>query len=153
MLRFAIPGDSMHCMNIVLDTNVFVAALISDRGASLEVVRRCLQRRYQPCFSLALFAEYRDLLGRDALYERCLLDAGERDELFRALMAVSRMTEIYYLWRPNLSDEGDNHVMELAVAARAELIVTHNRSDFLRSELRFPEIRVLAPAEFLKENL
>ncbi len=139
-------------MNIVVDTNVLVSALISDTGASLEVLRRCLQRRYQACISLALFAEYRDLLGRDELYVRCPLDAGERDELFRALMAVSRMTDIYYLWRPNLSDEGDNHVLELAVAARAELIVTHNRSDFLRSELRFPEIQILAPADLLKEN-
>jgi predicted nucleic acid-binding protein len=67
-------------------------------------------------------------------------------------MAVCRMTDIYYLWRPNLPDEADNHVLELAVAARAAAIVTHNRADFVRSELRFPELRILAPAELLKES-
>jgi len=111
-----------------------------------------LQRRYQPCISLPLFAEYRDVLGRHELFARCPLDVTERDELFRAFMAVCRMTDIYYLWRPNLPDEADNHVLELAVAARAAAIVTHNRADFVRSELRFPELRILAPAKLLKET-
>lgn len=136
----------------LVDTNVFVSALISEAGASREVIRRCLQRRYQPCISLALFAEYRDVLGRHELFANCPLDGAERDELFRAFMAVCRMTDIYYLWRPNLPDEADNHVLELAVAARAAAIVTHNRADFVRSELRFPELRILAPAELLKET-
>ena len=138
--------------DLIVDTNVFVSALISEAGASREVIRRCLQRRYQPCISLALFAEYRDVLGRHELFANCPLDATERDELFRAFMVVCRMTDIYYLWRPNLPDEADNHVLELAVAARAAAIVTHNRADFVRSELRFPELRILAPAELLKET-
>lgn len=139
-------------IDLIVDTNVFVSALISEEGASREVIRRCLLRRYQPCISLALFAEYRDVLGRHELFANCPLDATERDELFRAFMAVCRMTDIYYLWRPNLPDEADNHVLELAVAARAAAIVTHNRADFVRSELRFPELRILAPAELLKET-
>jgi len=138
-------------VNLVVDTNVFVSALISEVGASREVIRRCLLGRYHPCVSLALFTEYRDLLGRHELYTNCALDAGERDALFRALMAVSRMTDIYFLWRPNLPDEADNHVLELAVAARAVAIVTYNLADFVRSELRFPELRILAPAQLLKE--
>ena len=142
----------MLSINIVVDTSVFVSALLGVTGASREVVRRCLRGDYSPCMSLALFAEYRDVLGRDALFAACALDAGERTELFCALMAVCRMTEIYYLWRPNLIDEGDNHVLELAVAARARAIVTHNRADFERSELLFPEIRILTPADLLKEE-
>lgn len=138
--------------DLIVDTNVFVSALISEVGASREVIRRCLQGRYQACVSLALFAEYRDVLGRHELFTNCPLDATERDELFRAFMAVCRMTDIYYLWRPNLPDEADNHVLELAVAARAAAIVTHNRADFVRSELHFPELRILAPAELLKES-
>ena len=138
-------------VSIVVDTSVFVSGLISAAGASREVLRRCLQNRYQSCMSLALFSEYRALLGRHELFVECPLDAGEREELFHALMAVSQLTEIFYLWRPNLADEGDNHVLELAVASRAAAIVTHNRTDFVRSELKFPDIRILAPADLLKE--
>jgi predicted nucleic acid-binding protein len=84
----------------------------------------------KPCISLPLFAEYLDVLGRDKLFAGCLLNSQERNALFDALMSVCRMTEIYFLWRPNLPDEADNHVMELAVAAQAGVIVTHNRTDF-----------------------
>jgi putative PIN family toxin of toxin-antitoxin system len=137
---------------LIVDTNVFISALISEAGASREVIRRCLQGRYQACMSLALFAKYRDVLGRHELFANCPLCVTEREELFCAFMAVCRMTEIYYLWRPNLPDEGDNHVLELAVAASATAIVTHNGADFMRAELRFPALRILAPADLLKES-
>ncbi len=68
-----------------------------------------------------------------------------------AFFAVSQWTEMYYLWRPNLRDEGDNHVIELAVAGNAEAIVTRNRRDFERAELRFPQVRIVTPAQCLKE--
>lgn len=68
-------------------------------------------------------------------------------------MSVCEWVQVYYLWRPNLRDEGDNHVLELAVAGAASMIVTNNVSDFLDSNLRFPEIRILKPAQVLKEWL
>ena len=56
------------------------------------------------------------------------------------------MVEIYYRWRPNLPDEADNHVLELAVAAGGATILTFNRKDFSSGELRFPEVAIQAPA-------
>lgn len=138
-------------MKIVVDTNVLVSALRSEGGASRQVLRLCLSGRVRPCVSLPLFAEYLDLLGREDLFAECGLHADQRDSLLDALLAVSEMTEIYFLWRPNLPDEGDNHVIELAVAAQADVILTYNRADFIRSELRFPGLRILTPAELLQE--
>ena len=136
----------------VIDTNVFISALRSADGAPRAVLRRCLQRQYIPCMSLALFAEYRDVLSREALFVDSPLTAPERDELFHAFAAVCQRVEIYYLWRPNLRDEADNHVLELAVAASAQAIVTYNRADFAGAELHFPALRILAPADLLKET-
>lgn len=56
-----------------------------------------------------------------------------------------------YLWRPNLRDEGDNHVVELAVAGGASTIITNNVADFRDSDLRFPDIRILTPRDLMKE--
>jgi len=136
---------------LVIDTNVFVSALRSAEGASRAVIRRCLLRQFVPCMSLALFAEYRGVMGREPLFANSPLTTSERQELFHAFVAVCRLTAIYYLWRPNLRDEADNHVLELAVAAGAQAIVTRNRADFARAELHFPKLRVLTPAEVLKE--
>jgi len=61
--------------------------------------------------------------------------------------------DVYFGWRPNIPDEGDNHLIELAVAGGAGFIVTNNVADLTGGELRFPEIRVVRPLEFMQEVL
>jgi len=58
---------------------------------------------------------------------------------------------IYYGWRPNLRDEGDNHLIELAVAGNAQYIVTYNLKDFKNMDLQFPELQIISPEAFLSE--
>jgi uncharacterized protein len=136
---------------IVLDTSVFVSALLGPTGASRAVLRACLSGRVRPLMGAALFAEYESLLSRTELFERCHLDLAEREAVLNALLSVCRWTRIYYGWRPNLRDEGDNHLIELAVAGGAEAIVTNNVRDLRSGELHFPGLRILQPADLLKE--
>jgi predicted nucleic acid-binding protein len=56
-----------------------------------------------------------------------------------------------YGWRPNLPDEGDNHLIELALAGGAHAIVTHNLRDLMGGQLRLGKLRVLTPAQCLEE--
>lgn len=55
-----------------------------------------------------------------------------------------------YLWRPNLKDEADNHVIELAIAARASYIVTNNISDFASAELMHVGYEIVTPEQILR---
>ena len=66
-------------------------------------------------------------------------------------MAAGQWVSIYFGWRPNLRDEADNHLVELAAAGGAECIVTHNTRDFERPEFAWPGLRILKPAQFLEE--
>ncbi|NTU77376.1 MAG: putative toxin-antitoxin system toxin component, PIN family [Alphaproteobacteria bacterium] len=137
-------------LRVVIDTNVLVGACLG-QGAASKVVAACLRGQCCPLVGAALLAEYEDVLGRSALFAGSRLDAGERDELLDAFLAASEWTRIYFGWRPNLSDEGDNHLVELAVAGGARYIVTRNLRDVGRMELRFPGLRVLGPEDFLRE--
>ena len=135
-----------------MDTNVFVAATLSASGASREVLRRCLLGRYEPLMGQALFTEYESVLARPELFLRSPISSKERDALWAAIISRCLWVRVYYLWRPNLSDEADNHVVELAIAGNAEAIVTHNTRDFARTELCFPELRVLTPSALIGEG-
>ena len=137
-------------MVIVVDTSVFVSACLGT-GAASKVVACCLRGEHEPLMGAALLAEYEDVLGRNALFRTCRLSAEERDELLDIFIAHCRWTRIYFGWRPNLADEADNHLVELAVAGGAERIVTGNVRDLAGSELQFPGLRAVTPAHFLKE--
>ena len=66
-------------------------------------------------------------------------------------MSVCRWVSIYYLWRPNLPDEDDNHLIELAVAGQAHWLITGNKKDIAAGELMFPDLRIVTPREYLSE--
>ena len=135
---------------IVVYTNVLVSAFTSGNGASREVLRRILNGFVRPVISTPLFTEYEDVLSRPESHARCPLSEAEQSALFDAFIAKTRMVEVYFSWRPNLRDEGDNLVVELAVAASPCDIVTHNLRDFANAELKFPSVKVLTPAQWLK---
>lgn len=138
-------------MLIVVDTNVFVGACLG-MGASNAVVADCLRGVHVPLMGTALLAEYEDVLARERLFQTCRLDAAEREELLDIFLAVCRWTSIYFGWRPNLRDEGDNHLIELAVAGQGSHIVSRNLRDIRNAELVFPDLRTVTPEQFLKET-
>ena len=134
---------------IMLDTSVLVGAFLSKAGGdNREVIRRCLKREVQPLLGVTLFSEYEDVLGRDNLMKKCPLTPWDRLVLLEAFLSVCEWVKVYYLWRPNLPDEGDNHLIELAVAGAAGAIITNNTRDLKGSNLHFPQTRILTPKQF-----
>ena len=137
-------------VTVVVDTNILVGALLRGGGSARAVLRACLNSKYQPVIGPALLAEYEDVLSRAELFANSVLSAKERWELFDGFLHQCRWVEVFYAWRPNLPDEADNHLIELAVAAQADVIVTRNLRDVSRGELKFPLLRVLAPEQCLE---
>ena len=133
-----------------MDTNIFIEAILSPSGENREVIKACLLKKLVPLMGAALFHEYEDLLSRAELMAKSTLNQRERDVLLTAFLSVSEWVKVYFLWRPNLPDEDDNHLIELALAGSAETIVTNNTKDLIHGQLRFPEMKIQTPSQFLK---
>lgn len=137
---------------IVVDTNVFISALLKSGSAPRQVLRLCLDETIQPLMGNALFSEYEEIMGRQSLFKNSLLNSRERDDLFNAYLRVCKWLPVYYLWRPNFPDEADNHLLELAIAGNAEWLVTGNTKDFTHGELKWGNCSIVTPSRFLKER-
>ena len=137
-------------IKIVVDTSVFISALIGSKGSSRELIRRCLKGEYQPLMGNALFLEYESVMQREEIISQCSLTNTEIYTLLASFINISQWISIYYLWRPNLKDEADNHLIELAVAGNAQIIVTKNVKDFQNAELVFPNLSILRPEEIIR---
>ena len=152
--NFVILDSSLYncrMLKIVLDTNILVKACMGTRLPN-RLLADCLRGHYQPLIGAALFSEYEDVMHRDTMFLGCRLNHAERDALLDAFLSVCRWTRVYYLWRPNLRDEADNHVLELAVAGGADYIITYNLRDFMQSEIMFPQLKICTPELFIKET-
>ena len=132
---------------IVIDTNVFISALRSRRGASFKLLSMLGGSAFDISVSVPLVLEYEALAKRQA---RALgLDASTIDDILDYVCQVARRREIFFLWRPFLKDPNDDLVLELAVESESGFIVTYNGRDFAGTETF--GIKVLTPKEFLQK--
>jgi putative PIN family toxin of toxin-antitoxin system len=134
-------------MRLVLDTCMILSAIKSRNGASFLVVRAALAGEFTPVVSLALLAEYADVL----FLPSNRVDGWSDQDLhtFVAdLSSASDWAEPHFRYRPTLNDEGDELVLEAAINGRAH-IATYNQKDFPPRSLAPYDIRVYRPRDVL----
>lgn len=132
-------------MYAVLDTSVLVAGLRSNRGASFQIFRAIRAGDIRIALSVALVLEYEAVLLRPAL-----ISAFTAEELVRIVDGLCQLADhqqVFFAWRPFLPDPDDDLVLELAVAASASFVITHNVSDFQGSDSM--GVRAITPATAL----
>ncbi len=137
-------------MRYLIDTCVVLSALRSRRGASNALLRLVFEGHLRAVMHFKLLAEYRDVLLREENRLATGLSEEHTHRFLAAFIGVAEQIQVQYLWRPNLPDEDDNFIMEIAVAASPCTIVTYNVRDFRRGEQVFAGIRIAQPAEVLR---
>lgn len=129
----------------MLDSSVLVAALRSRQGASFRLLELLRDGRFEMAVSVPLVLEYEAVLVRHAVELGLSRDAAVGVVDF--LCSVAHHQDIHFLWRPSLPDPQDEFVLELAVAANCEAIITHNVRDFVGAKKFRP--LVLTPSASL----
>jgi len=137
-------------MKIVIDTNIFLSALFSKRGASNRLLIWLFQQKKKyNVISNTLLTEYEDVLTRDKNIKQYNdLNKDDIEKFLNDICLISHHQKIYFLWRPFLKDHNNDMVLEVAANAKAKAIITFNPKDFKGVKEKF-NIEILTPKEFL----
>lgn len=128
-----------------IDTNVVVAALRSETGASNELLELLLQGRWQLVLSNTVLGEYHEILHREAAVIG--LSHARVDAFLDGLCSMAEQVTLVTDWQPVANDPDDEPIVQLARESRVSYLVTHNVRDVAPAE-RFG-VRVVRPGEFL----
>ncbi len=121
----------------------------AQKGASAALLKLASVGRFTFVATVPLCIEYESVCSRLEHRQAAGLEPEDVTVFLDALMDRIEPTNVWFLWRPQLRDPGDELVLEVAVNGRAEAIVTFNQRHFTGAAARFG-IEVLLPAEVIR---
>jgi putative PIN family toxin of toxin-antitoxin system len=133
-------------MRMLFDTDVVVAGLRSDRGASRQLILAALERRIVLIASVPMMLEYEAVLVRPDQLAATGLSIEDTCAVLDALASVMEPVAFHFHWRPQLTDPADEMVLETAVNGRADRLVTFNARHLREAARRFG-IRAILPRD------
>jgi len=135
-------------MILTLDTNVILAALLSQTGASHLILNLVIEEKLNVALSTSVILEYDDVLKRKDILKKLNMNYSQIEDIIDILVLLAGKFSIYYRLRPNLLDEGDNLFVECAFASNSDYLITSNIKDFTKGELQIYPFEVITPGDF-----
>ena len=134
---------------IIIDTNVIVAALRSSQGASYRLLKLLKEgdRRFRINVSTSLILEYEAVLKREI--HRQGKDMAVIDRFIDDIVSLANRHPIFYLLRTHLKDADDDFILELAFSSGADYIVTYNTGNFRHAKMF--GVDAIRPKTFLQK--
>lgn len=129
-------------MNIVLDTNVLVAGLLSPFGTCGDIVRMVSFGELRLSFDARIFTEYEEVLNRPKFKFKKDKVATLMDQIKHCgrIVASSPLPH-------SLPDTDDEPFLEVAIAGKVACLVTGNSTHSPSKPCK--GVKVLSPSEFL----
>ena len=133
-------------LKVVLDTSVFVAALLSDSGASARIMGAVMSRQIHPVTTNEMIDEVRDVLGR----EKFRLSREKQNAFVRLLLDASLvMTPLDQFRVERCRDPQDDMFLSLANQVGADYLISLDQD--LIEVKKIGVTKILTPGDFLKE--
>lgn len=129
---------------IVLDTNILISAF-GWPGKPRKIFRKVLDQKYILVESKETLTELRKVLD----YPKFGFDSERKIRFLALVTAVAELVGVKPEFDVIKADPSDNKFLDLAVAAKADYIVSGDRHHLLQLK-EFREIKIVTPAEFLE---
>ena len=130
-------------MRVVIDTNVFISSFFG--GNPRKIIDLWRKEKITLCLSGDILEEYTEVLKRIGLEDE--------DELRELLTLFSKGFNIVFTAKTTKinvvkGDQDDNKFIECAVALKAKVIITGDKT--LEALKEYAGIKILTPAQFLR---
>ncbi len=127
---------------IVIDTNVLVSSLLTKGYPFRIIFDLVLEKKVLLCLSEKVWEEYVEVLNRKKFSEYHGFKTN-------AEIVLSKINDLSVKFYPDaklslINDEPDNRLLELAVSAKADFLITGNTNDFTFSE--YGRVKITEPA-------
>jgi predicted nucleic acid-binding protein len=136
----------MKRYRVILDTNVILAALRSQAGASYRLLMTVGHPQWQSVVTPALMYQYEDVARRPGNVPG--LSAQDITNILDLIYRESHRQVIWFSWRPASPDPGDDLVLDAAIVGGCDFVVSFNERH-LRAARDFG-MEVLTPTALLK---
>ncbi len=133
-------------MRVVLDTNVYIAALFTPYGVPWRVLELWYEGKYELVISRPVFAELQEVLGRKKFAKR--IDPLLRDALLEDLKRFATWARLKAPANVNVRDPKDLMVLGTALGGKARFVVTGDEDLLVLRSLH--RVRILPPKEALE---
>jgi putative PIN family toxin of toxin-antitoxin system len=131
-------------MKVVLDTNIIVSGLLQPKGNPAQALQLALAGAVQACYDSRMLDEYKEVLARP----RLKLDQQRAREVLRKLETDGLSMETAGNEELELPDSDDEPFLAVALAARADYLVTGNLKHYPAAKRK--DCKVVSPAEFMR---
>lgn len=135
-------------MRVVADTNVVISGLFW-RGAPRQLLNAARAQLIDLYTSPALLAELSDVLLRDKFSIRLVAAGVESNDLVMGYAALAKVVKPADFIAIIIDDPDDNSVLECAIAARADVIVSGD--NHLLNLSSFRNMPILTANQLLKQ--
>jgi putative PIN family toxin of toxin-antitoxin system len=133
-------------MRVVVDTGVFVSALICRRGTTGKVLQALRDNRFTVIYSTDMLVEIVNVLGREKFHKKYHIQPDD----IAALIDLMRLRGELVIPIKSVSacrDPKDDKFLEAALIGEADLIVSGDAD--LLDMVSFEQIPIIQSAEFL----
>lgn len=135
-------------MKVVIDTNVFVSAVVNPHGKPAQLLRSCFAGEYLPMTSPSILREFEKVLKSPRLKEKYNLTNQSIRDLLSKFRKVACVTKDLFRLKVVEEDPADDKFLACALEGKADFLVSGNRH--LLGLGKYYSVRVVSVENFLK---
>lgn len=134
-------------LKIVLDTNVFVSALINPHGKPAQILNYVFENKIRLFTSPSIIEDLQRVLSYPKLVKRHGLEKQELREFISDLLSIMSLVEGKKAIELIVEDPADNNYLSCAVDAKADFIVSGDTHLLNLGE--YEGTQIITPTQFL----